>query len=113
MRWDQTSGTNGGLASTASNGGSKAFSTATDTASLTVEQLPPVEYHVTFLGWWKASLEGYPVNIWAIDKFGTAVGTHSRIGWYGRLCRSRDTLDFDRRACKDISSLDAPWLIWS
>lgn len=33
--WDQTSGTDGGLASTAVNGGTAAFSTATDTASLT------------------------------------------------------------------------------
>ena len=48
--WDQTSGTNGGLANTTKTGGSTAFSTATDTASLTVDQLPPVEYHVTFTG---------------------------------------------------------------
>ena len=34
--WDQTSGTNGTLADTTSNGGTTAFSTATDTASLTV-----------------------------------------------------------------------------
>ncbi|MEI8224232.1 MAG: Ig-like domain-containing protein [bacterium] len=34
--WDQTSGTNGGSASAASNGGSTAFSTATDTASIVV-----------------------------------------------------------------------------
>ncbi|MBD2502393.1 DUF4347 domain-containing protein [Anabaena azotica] len=34
--WDQTSGTNGGLASTTTNGGSTAFSTAIDTASITV-----------------------------------------------------------------------------
>ena len=34
--WDQTSGSDGGLASTATSGGTSAFSTATDTASLTV-----------------------------------------------------------------------------
>ncbi len=34
--WDQTSGSNGGTADTSSNGGATAFSTATDTASLTV-----------------------------------------------------------------------------
>lgn len=34
--WDQTSGVDGGTANTASNGGSTAFSTATDTASLVV-----------------------------------------------------------------------------
>jgi hypothetical protein len=34
--WDQTSGTNGGTADTSPNGGSTAFSTATDTASLTI-----------------------------------------------------------------------------
>ena len=34
--WDQTSGSNGTLADTTSNGGTTAFSTATDTASLTV-----------------------------------------------------------------------------
>ena len=34
--WDQTSGTSGTLADTTSNGGTTAFSTATDTASLTV-----------------------------------------------------------------------------
>ena len=34
--WDQTSGSNGSLANTTKNGGSTAFSTATDTASLTV-----------------------------------------------------------------------------
>ena len=35
--WDQTSGSNGALADTTSNGGSTAFSTATDTASLVVD----------------------------------------------------------------------------
>src|SRR3990170_5922776 len=39
--WDQTSGSNGGLANTTNNGGSKAFSTAIDTASLTVVWVPP------------------------------------------------------------------------
>jgi hypothetical protein len=34
--WDQTSGTNGTLADTSTNGGTTAFSTATDTASLVV-----------------------------------------------------------------------------
>ncbi|MCY2990031.1 MAG: tandem-95 repeat protein, partial [Planctomycetota bacterium] len=34
--WDQTSGTNGGTASTSSNGGITAFSTATEVASVTV-----------------------------------------------------------------------------
>ena len=34
--WDQTSGTNGSLADTSTNGGTSAFSSATDTASLTV-----------------------------------------------------------------------------
>src|SRR5262245_14292453 len=34
--WDQTTGVNGGLASTAANGGTTAFSAATDTASLTI-----------------------------------------------------------------------------
>ena len=34
--WDQTSGANGTLADTSTNGGTTAFSTATDTASLTV-----------------------------------------------------------------------------
>ncbi|MGE0607077.1 MAG: DUF4347 domain-containing protein, partial [Pirellulales bacterium] len=34
--WDQTSGSNGGLANTTTNGGTTAFSSATDTASLTV-----------------------------------------------------------------------------
>ncbi len=34
--WDQTSGSNGGLADTSTNGGMTAFSTATDTASLVV-----------------------------------------------------------------------------
>jgi hypothetical protein len=34
--WDQTSGTNGGLANTSTTGGTTAFSTATDTASLTI-----------------------------------------------------------------------------
>ncbi len=34
--WDRSSGTNGTLADTSTNGGSTAFSTATDTASLTV-----------------------------------------------------------------------------
>ncbi|MBK7664783.1 MAG: tandem-95 repeat protein [Sterolibacteriaceae bacterium] len=34
--WDQTSGSNGGTANTTTNGGSTAFSSATDTASLTV-----------------------------------------------------------------------------
>jgi regulation of enolase protein 1 (concanavalin A-like superfamily) len=34
--WDRTSGVNGGLVSTATNGGTSAFSTATDTASIVV-----------------------------------------------------------------------------
>ena len=34
--WDQTSGSNGTLADTTSNGGATAFSTATDTASLVI-----------------------------------------------------------------------------
>ncbi len=34
--WDQTSGANGGTADTSTNGGTTAFSTATDTASLTI-----------------------------------------------------------------------------
>ena len=34
--WDQTSGVNGGLADTTTNGGTTAFSTATETASLTI-----------------------------------------------------------------------------
>src|SRR5690606_13520277 len=34
--WDATSGTNGGTASTAVNGGTSAFSSTTDTASITV-----------------------------------------------------------------------------
>ena len=34
--WDQTSGSNGALASTSSNGGSTAFSSTTDSASLTI-----------------------------------------------------------------------------
>ncbi len=34
--WDQTSGSNGGTADTSTNGGSSAFSTTTDTASLTI-----------------------------------------------------------------------------
>jgi hypothetical protein len=37
--WDQTSGTNGGLADTTDNGGSTAFSTATETASIRVRLL--------------------------------------------------------------------------
>lgn len=36
--WDQTSGTNGGTADTSTNGGSTAFSTATETASISVGQ---------------------------------------------------------------------------
>jgi hypothetical protein len=35
--WDQTSGTNGASADTTSNGGTTAFSTATDSASLTID----------------------------------------------------------------------------
>jgi hypothetical protein len=35
--WDQTSGSNGGLGNAGSNGGTTAFSTATDTAALTVQ----------------------------------------------------------------------------
>ena len=35
--WDQTTGTNGGTANTTSNGGTTAFSSTTDTASLTVQ----------------------------------------------------------------------------
>src|SRR5439155_23524037 len=34
--WDQTSGVDGNLANTSANGGTTAFSTATDTASLTI-----------------------------------------------------------------------------
>ncbi|MGQ0667284.1 MAG: DUF4347 domain-containing protein [Nitrospiraceae bacterium] len=34
--WDQTTGTNGGVADTSTNGGTTAFSTATDTAAITV-----------------------------------------------------------------------------
>lgn len=37
--WDQTSGVNGGLASTIVNGGTSAFSTTTDTASLVVANI--------------------------------------------------------------------------
>ncbi|HYC46138.1 MAG TPA: cadherin-like domain-containing protein, partial [Burkholderiales bacterium] len=37
--WDRTSGTNGTLASTSTNGGTTAFSSATDTASLTVNPI--------------------------------------------------------------------------
>src|SRR5262249_50021911 len=37
--WDRTSGINGILANTSPNGGSTAFSTATDTASLTIVQV--------------------------------------------------------------------------
>ena len=69
--WDQTSGTNGGLADTTSNGGTTAFSTATDTASLTVEDLPPVEYHVTFI---EPLANSSTTEIFAIDTSGTAVG---------------------------------------
>ena len=69
--WDQTSGTNGGSASTSKNGGSTAFSTATDTASLMVEDLPPVEYHVTFVG-------GVP------DSLTTTSWAHQRCRYYGR-----------------------------
>ena len=36
--WDQTSGTNGGLGDTSVNGGSSGFSTATETASVTVRK---------------------------------------------------------------------------
>ena len=35
--WDQTSGTNGNLANTSNNGGNNPFSTATDTAAITVD----------------------------------------------------------------------------
>jgi uncharacterized repeat protein (TIGR01451 family) len=37
--WDQTSGTNGSTADVSTNGGSTAFSTATDVAALTINQL--------------------------------------------------------------------------
>ena len=37
--WDQTSGTNGTLADTSTNGGTTAFSTATDTASLVINPI--------------------------------------------------------------------------
>jgi len=40
--WDQTSGTNGGTADTNMNGGTTAFSTATDTASLLVNNVAPI-----------------------------------------------------------------------
>ncbi|MGN6369692.1 MAG: PKD domain-containing protein, partial [Phycisphaerae bacterium] len=40
--WDQTAGSNGGLTDTTSNGGSTAFSSATDTASLVVNAAPTV-----------------------------------------------------------------------
>lgn len=42
--WDRTTGVNGGLASTAVNGGTSAFSTATDTIGLTITPVadPPV-----------------------------------------------------------------------
>jgi hypothetical protein len=39
--WDQTSGSNGGVVSTATNGGASAFSTATDTASIIVTSGAP------------------------------------------------------------------------
>ena len=38
--WDQTSGTNGAVVSTISNGGNTAFSANTDTASLTINGAP-------------------------------------------------------------------------
>ncbi|MGE0638453.1 MAG: hypothetical protein AB7P01_18575, partial [Bacteroidia bacterium] len=38
--WDQTSGTNGAIASTTSNGGTTAFSVATDVVSVTVNPAP-------------------------------------------------------------------------
>jgi hypothetical protein len=40
--WDQTSGRNGALANTSTNGGSTAFSTATDTASLVINPVADI-----------------------------------------------------------------------
>ena len=47
--WDQTSGSNGGTADVSSNGGATAFSTATETASITVNPVndPPVASDIT------------------------------------------------------------------
>ena len=45
--WDTTSGTAGGLADTTTNGGTTAFSTASDTASLTVNAVAPSGYTIT------------------------------------------------------------------
>ena len=64
--WDQTSGSNGGLADTTSNGGTTAFSTATDTASLVVNAVndAPSLYSSYFLGF---------INEDNVDDFGTYV----------------------------------------
>jgi hypothetical protein len=48
--WDQTSGTDGGVANTTTNGGTTAFSVATDTASLVINAVadPPVAQDKSF-----------------------------------------------------------------
>lgn len=48
--WDQTSGTNGGTADTATNGGSSTFSTASDTATITVRDINDPPTLTTFAG---------------------------------------------------------------
>ncbi|MEH1772880.1 DUF4347 domain-containing protein [Nostoc sp.] len=63
--WDQTNGTNGGLASTSANGSSTAFSSTTDTASITVNAVNDAPV-VTSI---------YPLSIPENASNGTIIGT--------------------------------------
>src|SRR5439155_1116767 len=60
--WDRSSGTDGGLADTSSNGGTTAYSTATDTASLTINAVndPP---EATNLSAAETYTEDTPLNL--------------------------------------------------
>ena len=66
--WDQTSGTNGALTSTVSTGNPTAFSTATDTASISVRRDQKVDVNSdrqTDLFWWN-ELSG-AISFWAMN----------------------------------------------
>ncbi|RUT06030.1 hypothetical protein DSM106972_032360 [Dulcicalothrix desertica PCC 7102] len=95
--WDQTSGVAGGIADTSVNGGSTAFSTATDTAAITVNNPTPINDNfanqITLVGT-SGSVTG--TNIGATAEIGEATqsGTNNSV-WWNWTAPTSGTVTFD------------------
>ncbi|BAZ13172.1 hypothetical protein NIES4071_50110 [Calothrix sp. NIES-4071] len=95
--WDQTSGVAGGLADASINGGSTAFSTATDTASITVSNPTPVNDNfanqITLVGT-LGSVTGTNIGATAETGEATQSGTNNSV-WWSWTAPSNGTVTFD------------------